>query len=159
LSRLNNTRHELIAQHRSNGMEWGECYRLAGYKGGDLTACAQKMLARHPEVRERVNELLEIRAHASTTLHTYGKTEIVAGLLKNARMGQSPIPVNNNKGEATGNVKYDLTASNRAFELLGMELGMFPKVSKLQHGKLDPLEGLEQAEVLKLAELAASMSN
>ncbi len=151
MPQLKNPRHELLAQARANGLEWVDCYKSAGYSGGHRQN-VHKILTAHPEIHERVEELLEARATFQTTLHQYTKAEVVAGLIKNAKMGSTGWAVNNTKGEPTGNFKYDLQSSNRAWELLGMELGMFPKVSKNMHGKLDPLEGLQQEEVLKLTE-------
>lgn len=50
---------------------------------------------------------------------------VVLGLLENAQRASQAVPVLNSKGGPTGEYRYEATAVNRAYELIGKAQGMF----------------------------------
>jgi hypothetical protein len=87
-------------------------------------------VASYPAVKERITELLAEQEAQLAARSNYTREDILEGLLRNAKQHASP------------------GASNKAYELLGMELGMFVKRSESRSGKLDPLEGASDEEIL-----------
>lgn len=141
---LVNPRHETFAQLRASGLTWGNAYTQSGFKRANGNRGAIELLRRHPEIRDRVAEIMLDREKEANKLSLYTREEVIRGLLLNAKLGQEGTP------KKDGTREYHLQASNRAFELLGLELNMFPKVNKTKHGKLDPLDGLTSEEGLEL---------
>jgi hypothetical protein len=74
MAQLKNPRHELMAQAIASGKTQAQAHKEAGYKG---TADGAKMVLReHPEIRDRVAELL-----AATAAQTVkGGVDVINGL-------------------------------------------------------------------------------
>jgi hypothetical protein len=74
MPQLENPKHERMAQAMAAGMTQAQAHKEAGYKG---TAAAAKMVLReHPEIRDRVAEILD--AAAAQTVK--GGVDVINGL-------------------------------------------------------------------------------
>ncbi len=106
---LEDAQHERFAQVMAEGkMNQGQAYLEAGYQCSSLeiaSASATRLL-KNVNVQARISYLQEEAAKLAVLDRSY----VLLGLMANAE-----------KGYETG----DLSASNRAFELLGKDLGMF----------------------------------
>jgi Terminase small subunit len=106
---LNNPRHERFAQLVATGKGAKEAYVDAGYAGRAAYTCGPRLL-KDRSVRTRVQELQHTMATVSTSRAAVDREFVLRELVDNALA-------------AKRNGQY--SASNKAFELLGKELGMF----------------------------------
>lgn len=111
---LKNPRHERFAQALADGKSQVEAHQLAGYRPNKGTA---SVLKRHPNISERVQELLAEREQMSreateraTAELALTKADVMRGLL-----------ACHDAASAAG----QHSAAIRALELLGKQLGMF----------------------------------
>ena len=131
---LRNPRHELFAQARSQGYKVSEAYRIAGGKSPNTKRQGDQLAAR-PDVKARISELLRGQADLVVERAALGKEEILSEILRNAQ-----------ESRKFGNY----AASNKAYELYGLELGMFVRRSEQRRGKLDPIEDAKDDDLLEL---------
>ena len=126
---LENPKHELFAQELAKGKSAIEAHEVAGYKPHRSTAST---LARLPSISARVDELLAIREemHGQSTQKAVQRTAltkewVIEGLMENAARALQRQAVLDDDGKPIGEYHYQGNVANRAFELLGKELGMF----------------------------------
>ena len=100
-----------------------DCSRM---KQKTLEPVASKMLA-HPKVGTRIAELrANIAERSEITVE-----KILRGLWDNYEKAMRHTPVLNQAGEPTGEYRYEGAVANRALELMGRHLGMFPRESSV----------------------------
>ena len=79
---------------------------------------------------------------------------MIRGLKENIEKSSQTTPVRNRQGEPTGTFKYEPAACNRAYELLGKELGMF--VERFSVANLDnELDGMSPEQLRSFIGAAA----
>ena len=158
---LRNVKQELFCQRRAAfGDSLLHAYNAAGY-GNDQQTLKQKKLAANqvsyiPNVKKRIGELqtaLETSAIARDDLYT--KNEVVEGLLANAREASAAVAVLDKKGNATGEFTANWGASNKAWELLGKEIGMFVTIRRTTHEEIDPLADASEEALMEYLLVAA----
>src|SRR5450432_759701 len=109
MAALRNTKHELFAERVAAGQTPAQAYVAAGYEGKTAYTCGPRLL-RRTEVRARVNELQKTVAQTAVTRAAISREFVLRELMDNAL-------------QAKQNQQW--SASNRALELLGKELGLF----------------------------------
>ena len=109
VSPLDNPRHEQFAQLVAIGQSPAQAYAVAGYEGKTSYTCGPRLL-RRAEVRARVTELQQTIAKAAVSKISITRETVLTELMDNA---------------LTAKQNHQWSASNRALELLGKELGMF----------------------------------
>lgn len=161
MPQLSNVRWEAYAQARALqqlGVE--DAYRAIGGRG-NARRQGNKINCR-PEVQARIAELLTERKMAILEQDIYTRDMVIKGLLDNIEKADKGAPifyqgkpctykvVNPETGQEVEAlaIRRDAMAVNRAWELLGIEKGMFPKTTHQIHEKADPLEGLTLEEIL-----------
>lgn len=158
---LRNQKHELFAQRRAlHGDSILLAWKFAGYGHKGQTRVQQmesaKKIQGHPNVKKRVVELQgQLEAHNLARQDLYTKDEVIEGLLKNAREAAAATPVLDRDGNETGEFKANWAASNKAWELLGREYGMFAVIRKTQEIEEDPLENATDEALLEYLVTAA----
>jgi hypothetical protein len=115
---LRNPKHEAFCRHLADGQSPAQAYVAAGYGAKTAYTCGPRLLKRS-EVRARVNELQQTVARAAVTRSAINREFVLSELMDNA------LKAKQNK---------EWSASNRALELLGKELGLF--VSRSEHNFL-----------------------
>lgn len=134
---LRNPRHELFAQELAKGTQQFFAY-MAAFKTKNPAAArasSSKLLANTthgPAIRARRDELLAER-EASQQEASQQATEALAitrrwvleGLVENANRCMAAVPVLGPDGTPLGIYKHHAQGANRAYELIGKELGMF----------------------------------
>jgi hypothetical protein len=142
LTLLRNPRHEKFAQLVATGQSPAQAYVAAGYEERTSYTCGPRLLKRI-EVLARVNELRKSVAQSAVNHAGLNREFVLTELMDNA------IKAKENQ---------EWSASNRALELLGKELGLF--VDRSDHsfhwdGRLDSLTDIQlgnvQAHFLELA--------
>jgi hypothetical protein len=120
---LDNPRYERFAQLCAQGVLQTDAYVQAGFEseGADAISTNSSRLAGRPEVRARRDELLE-RAAKRAELRISDVTEMLMQDRALARSLGQP------------------SASIRAAELLGKQLGMFVDRKEIKTGNLDDLD-------------------
>lgn len=160
---LQNTRWEAYCQARVFGrMTSVSAYRAAGYLGNAIKQ-AERVASEKP-VKDRMRELMQERSDKNLGKELYDRQVVIEELLENLR--ESKKGYHHFKGktvyltEPDGTVvldesqqpipmmRRDPKAINEALELLGSELGMFPKINKLEHVHGDPFKGLTVEEIM-----------
>ena len=161
-------RREMYAQARARGLTHRKAADEAGYTG--TREAAWELEGRHPEIKARITELMErndaareqgMKEAAKAQAFDDGLTqaEVLSGLRKVFEMAVEARPVFDRNGEEKG-FSVNLTAANRALELMGKEAGMF--VDR-KHIIVDRIERMDlkqlQAAIMeidgKLAEMRA----
>lgn len=170
MGQLQNPRWESYAQARAlQGLKVEPAYLAIGGTGNPRRM-GNKLNAR-PQVQARIKELLDERKERIMEQDLYTREEVIQGLLNNAKRCDAGAPIFyrgvactfKEEDPVTGEeveqvaIRRDAMAINRAWELLGIEKGMFPKTTQQLHGKLDPLEGLSLEEIL--VEMAQQIFN
>ena len=74
---------------------------------------------------------------------------VIAQLMENVSMAKSAEPVLDAEGNPAGEYKQNLSAANKALELLGKEVGMFVDRKEIRTG---PLDGLPPEDASSLLE-------
>jgi hypothetical protein len=165
MGQIHNVRWEAFAQARAlQQLSVEESYHAIGGKG--VARRNGNKLNAQPVVQARIKELLAERKDKILEQDLYTREEVVQGLLNNARRCDAGAPVffkgvpctfKDAEGVEQTAIRRDSMAINRAWELLGIEKGMFPKTTQQLHGKMDPLEGLSLEEILN--EMATQIFN
>lgn len=106
-------------------------------------------LLRKAVVKARIVELTEKGTAKAVEAVSISKQRVLAELMDTAIRAKQPVPVNNQKGEPTGNSEVAWAASTAAFIAVGKELGMFKEASQ----ESDPLDGLTHEEVKAVKEM------
>ena len=112
---LKNPKHEIFVQHVIAGTDASEAYKLSGFKGKDPRKRASD-LRNKPEIKGRIKELTSRIEKAATRKAVrrlaIDKETVLRGLMDNLERGAT--------------VKGGSSVVNRACELLGKHLGMWP---------------------------------
>ena len=146
---LKNKRHEIFAGLVANTGNARQAYISAGYSANGADASASKLL-KSTKVAARVAELREFVIDAVTNIAVTDKAWVISQLIENVKMAKTPEIVYDNEGAATGEVKLNLPAANKALELIGKEFGMFIDRKEVRTGNLldevphDELKELER---------------
>ena len=130
---LRMVRRERYAQARARGLTHEAASKDAGYTGSRQSAWMLE--GRHPEIKARITELMEANAEAGREgLKQAAKAqafddgltraEVLSGLRRVFEMAVEARPVFDKEGDEKG-FTVNLTAANRALELMGKEAGMF----------------------------------
>jgi hypothetical protein len=143
---LHNPRHEHFAQLVAAGQSPAHAYATAGYEERTAYTCGPRLL-KTAAVRDRVTELRQKVAEVSVTRAAVNREFVLRELMDNAM-------------KAKQNQQW--SASNRALELIGRDLGMFDGTSvwdgdpdKLTADQIRVLMGkIEQAIIQKRARAA-----
>jgi hypothetical protein len=158
---LANPKQEIFAQRRAlHGDSVLMAWRTAGYGHAKQTLKQEKTAANRlstvKHVAARGHELKQqLEAHNIQRPDLYTKNEVIEGLLKNAREAARAVPVLDRDGNETGEYKANWAASNKAWELLGREYGMFAVIRKTQEVEDDPLENASDEALLQYLVTAA----
>lgn len=143
---LKNAKHEHFAQLVSNGESATRAYVLAGYSEKGARQSAHALLTK-PDVSDRVQELRQEkeRQHkravgAVVQEAAVDKAWVIAQLVENVKMAKQAVPVTDREGNPTGEYQQNLSAANKALELIGKELAMFVDRKEVRTGELDGLE-------------------
>lgn len=133
----------------------------AGYSEKTANEQASRLLA-NVNIRQRVDELLAQVNENAVKKAELNKDWIIEQLIDNALIAKAAEPVLDAEGNPIGEYKANISASNKALELLGKEIGMF--IDKSERGKPGDFERLQDDELEKrlheneraIAELARS---
>ena len=106
---LPNSKHERFAQLVASGRTPADAYAAVGYKERTAYTCGPRLLKR-AAVRARVTELQRAVAQVSVTRGAIDREFVLKELMDNALQAKQ---------------EQQFSASNRALELLGKEMGMF----------------------------------
>jgi hypothetical protein len=151
VAELKNTRHEHFCQLRAiEGLSPWEAYQQIGGKGQKHQA--RKLMGR-ADIKARIAELLAEAKERRIDRAMYTKDTVIKGLLDNITSAQNGVKL------FRGEVCYDDAGSpiqdvdhgaiNTAWNLLGIEVGMFVKESKIRHLDDDSLDRLSLDELLQ----------
>lgn len=109
---LDNPRHEKFAQNLAKGMAAGEAYVGAGYKHSPASATR---LSKQVKIQERIRELQQVAVRETEVSATWVMKRLIA-VHEAAMEGQ---PVLDRYGNPTGSRLQNLSAANKALELIG----------------------------------------
>ena len=123
MSALRNPRHEQFAQLVAAGKTPAEAYVLVGYAEKTAYTCGPRLL-KQPSVGARVAELQQTVAVATVTRMSLSREFVLRELMDNALQAKK---------------NQEWSASNRAFELIGKDLGMFNHPEPVWDGDLATL--------------------
>lgn len=142
-------KQEHFAQLIAKGVNGTEAARTAGYSEKRAAVTASEMLrdgkvaVRVAELKAKVTERVTERVAEQIGVD---KLWVVAQLVENVQMAKQAIPVMTSEGIETGEYEQNLTAANKALELIGKELGMFVERKEIRTGQLEiPDEQLDAA--------------
>jgi hypothetical protein len=134
MPQLTNGKHERFAQAMARGVNQTNAAKEAGYPEGAAHVRASEIMKR-PEVKARIAELKAKAETLAVKRVALSREEVLQQLLDVAT-----------KAMSTNN----LTAANRAWELIGKELGMF--VDRKMDVK-SPLDALNAQQIVALTAL------
>src|SRR6266481_2198053 len=141
MSILNNPRHEQFAQLVATGQSPAQAYVAVGYEEKGSYTCGPRLLKRN-EIRARVDELRQQVARSAVDAATLNRQFVLTELMDNAIKAKE---------------MQQISASNRALELLGKELGLF--VERTEHtfwnGDPNTLSDDQLAQMIKYLEIVA----
>ena len=112
---LNNPSYERFAQLVATGQSPAQAYTAVGYQEKTAYTCGPRLLKR-VEVRARVDELRQTVARSAVDAVALTRQYVLSELMDNALKAKE---------------NQQFSASNRALELLGKELGLFVDRSEL----------------------------
>lgn len=131
---LKPARREFFAQNIAKGMNQTQAHIAAGYKQGRNSTQNASIMAKLPEVIERVNELKERITSRAIDRIVLTKQYVIDGKIENAEkaLGRRPVKISRRvKRDDDWEVLtdevyvYEGAVANQALKTLGQELGMF----------------------------------
>ena len=127
-------------------------YLAIGGRGKHPRAAGLKLRSK-PMPRERINWLQKERVRRQLEDVSYTRDDVLRLLFQNINDARTLIATSGTeivRGE-DGRPLYkpDVKAVNAGIELLGREIGMFPRESKVQITNLDGLEGMDMVDQLR----------
>lgn len=146
MSILTNRKHEHFASLVASGSSATRAAVTAGYSERRAASTGSELMAR-PEVSARVMELRGAMTERQVERVAVDRAWVMEKLAKIVAMGMQAEPVLDDKGNAAGEYRQNLTAANKALELIGKELGMFVDRKEVRSG---PLDGLSPEELKAL---------
>lgn len=130
----------------AKGKSQPEAYKAAYPKSRTSRALmdreAAKMLKK-AAIRVRVEQLRAEGTAQAIKEVAVSRLDVLRELWDTAIRAKQPVPVNNQKGEFTGNYEVSWAAATAAAIAVGRDLGMFKETAQ----EADPLDGLTHAEV------------
>ena len=162
---LLNPRWEKFAQFRAfEGLNCTDAYKAMGGTAKNAMRQGYK-IDKRPEVKSRIRDLLEQEKEKRLAKILYTREDVLRGLIlnitearhgiKHDRHGDILLGMADPETEVRLPARFvDYKAVNQAYELLGRELGMFPKTANISHNSGDPLDGLTLQEVLESVRVA-----
>ena len=157
MAKLDNPRWEKFAELTATGQKRADAYIGAGYRTKTREVATKRggALYAKPEIKARVTEIETALRENSVLRAEVDREWVLRGLKENIHRASQVKPVLNRQGEPTGQYKYEPSAVNRGYELVGKELGMF--VERYSMENLDAeLEGKSGDELRALVRTAAS---
>jgi len=129
---LQNSRHERFAQAVASGSSQTRAYVDAGYSEKTARSRSSVLATKYPDVSDRIRELIEERVRQSeeatriaTERLAIDRAWVLGQLVDSVASAKVKVPVLDRNGIQVGEYCRDLTAANKALELIGKELGMF----------------------------------
>jgi phage terminase small subunit len=98
----------------------------AGYSKKALGVIGHDLL-KHPNVKKAIDDEIEARKSRNQITADY----VLTRLRENVERAMQEKPVLNSEGEQTGEFKYEGAVANKALELLGRHLGLFPTKTEI----------------------------
>lgn len=147
---LRNARWELFAQHVATGKKYAAAFSAAGYEGDPKIQA--RRLAMRPEVIARIREIQAKMVEKKVETVVYSRDDVLKGLWENYRRAMQAEPVLDAQGNETGTFKYNGQVANRSLELLGYELGMFPRTANIRHSSEGDLDGMGPEALIRYIE-------
>lgn len=156
MAKLDNPRWEKFAELTATGQKRADAYIGAGYRTKTREVATKRGGALYAklEIKARVTEIETALRENSVLRAEVDREWVLRGLKENIHRASQVKPVLNRQGEPTGQYKYEPSAVNRGYELVGKELGMF--VERYSMENLDAtLEGLSGDELRAFLRVAA----
>lgn len=162
---LKNLRHERFAQLVAQGSSQKAAHENAGFTRAKDHAKAGCHLAKLPQIKERIAEIIAMRdriyreaqdSAAKKVAEAIGgrlglsREWVLEQLIDNVNIAKSLKQVTDSEGKPIGEFKVDLPAANKALELIGKELGMFIERKMQVKSPFDELGVTEQQQVLAI---------
>jgi len=150
-------KHERFSQALAEGKSQTEAYQLAGYAAKPSAAkdCASRLAAK-PAIKQRLASILQTKASIveratakAVAKLEISRTDILRELWENSQQAKAAVPVKDHEGNETGEFNANWSASNRALELLGKELGMFIDRKEIRSGPLENLTDEQLDRVIR----------
>lgn len=149
MASLPNPKHELFSRYISQGKTLVDAYELSGYArnaGG-----ASQLYKNNPDIKARVEELMNTRTAMMDRLDPGKLQPHTAGAVRNGELVIDKAWV---MAELVENLELareagQLSAANKAIELVGAELGMFGKGKVVDEDNKTP----EATKVVSIPEL------
>jgi len=136
---LSNPRQERFAQRVASGEPPAQAYTAVGYAAKAAYTCGPRLL-KIPEIRARVLELRRAAAQGSVSHAALDREFVLRELMDNALQAKR---------------NHEWSASNRALELLGKELGMFDRADLPWDGDPSTLSDHQLAQLTRHMERLA----
>ncbi len=150
---LDNAQREKFAQLVSLGISPTAAYTQAGYKNTNNSSCNHSKTRRRDDVSGRIRHLQMEFHRALTERILYTKQDVIDGLWDTVALARGAKEMVDRQGKNTGQFAVDLKAAINAYNLLGMELGMFVKETRRREDR--HLEDLPDDELAAAARAAA----
>ena len=157
MGELGNPRHEKFAKLTATGAKRADAYLGAGYhtKTREVATKRGVRLYARPEMKARVTEIeTELRENALAQVEL-DRAWVLRGLKENIEKSSQVKPVLDRRGNPTGLYKYEPSSVNKAYELVGKELGMFTERFTFQDLDAE-LEGMSPEELRKFVKSTCS---
>ena len=138
-----NRRQQLFVQEYPVDLNATKAAQRAGYSMRTAYSQGQALLKK-PEIEEALERVFAERAKRTGVTQDW----VVRRLRENAERAMQATPVLDRDGKETGEWTYRGQVANRALELLGKHLGMFP--DRVEHTGADggPIDVNHQHELL-----------
>ena len=155
--KLSNARWERFAVLTATGQTRADAYLGAGYRTKTREVAGKRggALYAKPEIKARVAEIETALRENSILRAEVDREWVLRGLKENIQRAGQVKPVLNRQGQPTGQYKYEPSAVNRGYELVGKELGMFADRLVLEDLDKD-LEGKSGEELRAFVRAAAT---
>lgn len=126
---LEHPQHEAFARFVAQGKKNKDAAIAAGYTTKYASSKGSK-LAKDAKIRQRIAELQQSVAEVAVIQTAVTRDWVVDTLKKNVERALQTVPVLNRQGKPTGEFQYDGAVVNKALELLGKHIGMWPRAAE-----------------------------
>lgn len=148
-STVKSKRRELFCQALASGATHRKAYIDAGFAGSLDPAKAGQKMATMKWCKDGLEVLYQVKTRRTKHDSWLHKDFVLSTTKAHLDRCMQAVPVLDKKGQETGVWKYEATAVTNTLRMIGPEVGLFNPEKKSRHGQLDPLDNMNEKQLIQ----------
>ena len=146
---LKDVRRERFCQEVAHGKSHAQAYLAAGFSGDPKRAAknGESMVRESKWAKVRIDEIRREALEKAESAMWLNQKYVLAESEELWKRLMQKKPVLDRQGNETGEWKFEASAAVKLHQLRGLQVGLYNPEKKSRHGKLDPLENMDEAQL------------